>query len=1047
MDESIDIKIDTKRIEKYFEEPLFTVSIITFLIVIIRPFFDITLLQNVSLLNTLTLSVVFMSLACIACIYFVYIYFKNNIKNYYFIGIPGLVFIVTLFSWYADKYTDTIARDYTALSIVFALFLLFYSLALHRILKPQTSAILAIFLSGLLIHLIPAASGYLSAFDPHWYYKWSDQIVNPGQWQNQIVNPGLIPEHGYLTYPAMEGIDLSNRPFLVSILMASLATTLKPLGITLHNVATLYPGIFSAFIVLVLYCLVRDLFSGMKPYNYIAAILAVFMLILSPGFASKAIANNCEDDVLGMFLLVTSFLLFTISFKRKSLKYAFLCGFSFLLLRMAWGGYSYAVVVLGTFSAFYAVMNFIHKKNCVEHMPYFILPIGISFLYPLILHARGEMPSFILPPYIVLMPFGGAILLAFLLEMIRTYRYGKIEAESRIEDIIQRYIFSIGGLIMVLGIISIVFIGPLNIFNYLYSQIAGVKVEGVVGVTIAEQNPLASTFLGFLDAGYYRFGIALLIGVGMIPILLYLALVKRSMGSAFILAWSLPMLWGVVHKTAFIFTSSVPITVLGATIGLLSATNKKEFKGSRITPTLIIFCIPLLFLPFFGTNNYWVFRGTTPMHMGEYWQDSTTGEYYVGSGVDRFYWDTALQWLKTETEYNDAVLTWWDYGHWIGPISHRPVIIDNLQQDHYEIQDVARFFVNKTTEEDAFEIVEKYRDLYGADVYKEVYKNEDGVNLKWVVIDWTMIGKGGALHTIATGDIDKGIPGSGRNYGQCVFRQDLSILQPQYVVDEHGTTSYVKKIVFGYSSEAACGLSQGAALIIFYIKNDREISEITVMDRYGSEIPWNTWVGIHNASILGVQSLGNILTNVMNEKQYNIPTYNTLVYVPDEFNDFMMTRLYMGDYADSYSRFGLCTAGWCKNNSKLKHFKLEEDFTMGYVRVYRIIYNETKEMEECLTKYNVSKDTIAFYYSDECVHSQQMIPLVRELENESYKFLWIKTSDADRMKIAKKCLSNILQLNEGVPQFACPANGELHVGEFKNISTMREFVERCKVDF
>jgi hypothetical protein len=79
----------------------------------------------------------------------------------------------------------------------------------------------------------------------------------------------------------------------------------------------------------------------------------------------------------------------------------------------------------------------------------------------------------------------------------------------------------------------------------------------------------------------------------------------------------------------------------------------------------------------------------------------------------------------------------------------------------------------------------------------------------------------------------------------------------------------------------------------------------------------------------------------------------------------MLTKLYLGDYADSYYMSGgplsLCTTDWCKKaaekgpSERLKYFKLVDEFdgkhspdlsNGGFVRVYEVIYPEEMKEEE-----------------------------------------------------------------------------------------------------
>ena len=1047
-------------IVQHMEEPLFAISIVAFLVSIIGAILGQTVLNIIAIV---------MFLLGMVSIYFIYLYFKAGKKNYSFFGIPILILTTTISFWYAAQKSGFTLRDLNVTAIIFGTFLLFYAISIHKILKLRIAIVFAIFLSGLILHLAPAStvqgvnwSGmYLTALDPYFYYRHA----------NFIVENGYVPKHETLVYPN-DPPDFSNSRFMVSVLMGSIGTVLKNFGFTTYDIAMIYPGVFAAFSILIIYLLIRDLFADMRPYNYAAGILAAFILMLNPAFAVKAIATNCEDDALGMFLLISSFLLFAISFRRKSYIFSLLAGFSFLMLKLSWGGHIYAITVFGVFAFFYAFVNFIHNKNCTEHIPFFIIPVLISFLDPLILHPEGALPVFRMPSGLLLISISAPIFISFFLEMIRAYRAGRIEIkgdriEDKVENLIQKNIFQISAAVIVIGLLfSVSVMNPVDMFNFMTENIKGAKVSEIIGMTTAEQAALCSNF-NIFDPGTYAgcinrlidvFGIASLFGLGMVPALLYFAVKKRSLGSVFVLSWSLPMIWGVIHKSQYQFTASVPIVALGSTIGLLVIMKKKDLEGLKVIPTIVLLAVPIFFyflqggVPIFGP-----FGGTAVM--------------YRGMPGDIVYWDPTLQWLKTQPP-DSVILTWWDYGHWIAAISNRTSIADNTKARRFIVQDLAKFHVLIENETEALEIARRY-------------------NATHVMIDFTMIGKSGAPHFIATsglggyiplkgigakvecsngkncdyliddveegyastyingnqsgsmvidfgsryvinrtdirlGDIDGGyyqyivevstdgvewqevidktkgewrglqtdyfsdvnarfvkitgtyasvgnefrvasvriynprIEGEHMGYGQCRFSPSHSRIEPEYVSDGEGGFDKKRTIVF--TCTIGGHYSEYVGTVIFEVINDVkfEVKVNPIVTQrgqltLGKAISWSTWRQEHKASILGIQSpmtlLGNAIAYKENPDNYvSFSTFTTLVYVPEKFNRYMMTSLYLGDYMDEYKQLELCDP----SVQKLEHFELMDGFRgspeeffsgedisyLGYVRTYKINYPE-----------------------------------------------------------------------------------------------------------
>lgn len=934
-------KFKFKSLVEHFEEPLFALSIGAFLLTVgyffARNFTQKVFLQDLAFITNLLLFL----LGCLS-LYFIYLYFKAGRKNYRFLVIPLFIFLSCFFLYSANNTSGFTARDYGVFSLIFGIAVFLYALSVHEILELKVAAIFTLFLTALIIHLAPAytfpgaswSGRYLSALDPYYYYRHA----------GYIMEKGLVMERENLNYPTAPP-DTSEGRYLVSMLMATISLILRPLGITLHDVAMVYPGVFAALIALVLYLLMRDLFSEVKPYNYVVGILAAFMLIFSPAFASKAIASNCEDDALGMFLLVSSFLLSVLSIRRKSLLISLLAGFSFLMLRIGWSGYSYAIVVFGIFAFFYAISSFIHHRNCLVHIPYYLIIVFISQLYPLILHKQGVMPAFSVPGAVILLPVVVTVFLSFVLELIRKRFYGEIKIkeekrEDKLENFLERNILPLTSVVVLLGIFFLISpylfpklgfgMEPGNMVNYVIDMIKGAKVRAIIGKTTAEQNPLCGQFnSGCMKEFYNKFGLGTLFGLGMIPILFYFILVKRrDFGSLFVLSWSLPMIWGVMNKAQYQFVASVPIIALGSTVGLILVIKKKDLEGLKIVPT-IIFSAVILLLPWLQGSAliFGPFGGSTPM--------------YMGSSQDRIYWDDTLQWLKS-TPKNSVILTWWDYGHWIAAVSQRSSILDNVKANALMVQDIAKFHTLVENESEALKIAKRY-----------------GAN--YVIIDWTMIGKAGAPHFIATSNVtapynDPKREGEYMGYGQCGFSPKNSLLKPQITPNSEGGFDSTQRIVF------TCGIGGNPedyiGTIIFEIENGR-MKDIKVAPIVRSEgglrldvpISWDLWKKERGGSILGVQSLKTILGNALNygtNNYVNFPPFKTLIFVPKKFNNYMITRLYLGVYLDDYKQVGLTDL------QPLKHFKLVDGFKgdkrdnsyWGYVRAWKINYPEENQSIE-----------------------------------------------------------------------------------------------------
>jgi len=107
-----------------------------------------------------------------------------------------------------------------------------------------------------------------------------------------------------------------------------------------------------------------------------------------------------------------------------------------------------------------------------------------------------------------------------------------------------------------------------------------------------------------------------------------------------------------------------------------------------------------------------------------------------------------------------------------------------------------------------------------------------------------------------------------------------------------------------------------------------------------------------------------------------------------------------------------------------------------------------KTMQACLAQMNISKDTVAFHYSDSCKACNKSYWLVDEIEDEGNNFLWLN-EDSSNLNVHDQidCMEEFLNIAEGVPQYICVSTGESHTDTSKESyksGDIRSFVNRCE---
>ena len=95
---------------------------------------------------------------------------------------------------------------------------------------------------------------------------------------------------------------------------------------------------------------------------------------------------------------------------------------------------------------------------------------------------------------------------------------------------------------------------------------------------------------------------------------------------------------------------------------------------------------------------------------------------------------------------------------------------------------------------------------------------------------------------------------------------------------------------------------------------------------------------------------------------------------------------------------------------------------------------------KCFSDYGESPDAVVFVHSNSCPYCNSMKPIIKELENQGYKFYWAEGSDTKANNIVSSCFSALL--SGYVPQFICPQTGKEQTGAMIQ-EQLKEFADNC----
>jgi hypothetical protein len=167
----------------------------------------------------------------------------------------------------------------------------------------------------------------------------------------------------------------------------------------------------------------------------------------------------------------------------------------------------------------------------------------------------------------------------------------------------------------------------------------------------------------------------------------------------------------------------------------------------------------------------------------------------------------------------------------------------------------------------------------------------------------------------------------------------------------------------------------------------------------------------------------------------------------EKSENYAQVQPYMETYGDYLSlRFGAFfdpTKEICDNNV--------DDTGNGLVDCEDPDCNETllcnpEIIADCVSEFNITKDTVLFVASETCPWCALMKPGVESLMEEGYNAKTLMGSE-EAQTIINACLLDYM--SGSVPEFICPANGEIKTGAFTdanrelNLDAMRNWFDSC----
>ncbi len=633
-------------------------------------------------------------------------------------ALMGVALIAVIFKIPGDTLLILLLTAYMALSALVA----------GRIIKPQTAVVMVLAVTAILFRVYPALPGsgpmpghLISMDDPYYHYKQTEKLYEMG----------TIPRIDFTIYPPHGRAAPHKFPYYYNTYLALMT------GNPIRDITILYPLLISAFGAVMMFFFIKELTGDWKSGMFGGLFFATM-----PALLTKSVAGAIEEDLMGMVLGIFSLYLLAKAMKsdgRENTKYAVLSGVAFFITIVSWKGVVFLFAIPFTALGIYSIFSILLKYDIWRTIRAAIIAGAIPIAGNLVFLTNFHIDVTQIGPY------GFMLFMGVLAELIRIRIWKKEDTKHGLE---KRYFTQFAAIVIIATLIALFAIGIdriLSVPQKAFEEFAGTSAHNfLVDKTISEQAALArGDLIKKLTTGYTKYHIAeplTVIMAVLVPVfLLYYFFKDRDRMFELLRAYLICLIFFLVAmqfvwvEARLTFSQSLGFLLLGSMIGLMLPNNWKEM-GSWKVITLLVVMVVIPFTIFYPYNNSDAWKRTK-----------------IPAPVDPA-WFLGVKWLDEHIRpgayigdkyiNGDYVLTWWDYGHFITALSRATVIADPLQAGEEYIMRIARFFYNTTSEDEAMQWL-----------MEQPWNPKDpdgGHKVKYVILDYSLIGKSGALSFLGT---------------------------------------------------------------------------------------------------------------------------------------------------------------------------------------------------------------------------------------------------------------------------------------------------------
>ncbi|KKN36420.1 hypothetical protein LCGC14_0773920, partial [marine sediment metagenome] len=530
------------------------------------------------------------------------------------------------------------------------------------------AAIILIVTLAILLRLSPLIHGIrlIKAFDP--WIQW--------------YNAEYLSEHSFYEYFNWvdtkswypEGFNRGGlRPGLTFTVVAIYKIfNFFGVPVSLYDVCYFFPAFMGGLTVLVIY------FLGKEILNRGTGLFAAFFLAFNPGYLQRTTAGFFDNETIGVFATLMTFLFFIKAVKSGKFVHAILGGIFLGYLSLSWGGYQFVFLIFPIICFILVLTDKFNEKILISYAGVQGTGLLIFSLYT----------KFDYSNLISSLEIGGIFFFTVLLLIFHIIQKKKKDHPNFYKNLLYTIKWTLIPGILILAII--LWVAPQLIpFGF------GARFWTILNPLFRNQIALVASVAEQMPSAWSVFYYNTLIPLLLVPLGLYFCFKRLAPADIFLIAFLILMYYftGSMIRIILIFAPAAALMgayglvsilkIFGSFIGEskvgVSRKRIRQLRGTLGNSEVAVVYIIV------GILCYAQVAHAALIATEQMSQVQMVPGAGAGVGGELHDWEEVLTYMRTNLKGTDVVVSWWDYGYWLTPVGNVTTVNDNATKNQTRI--------------------------------------------------------------------------------------------------------------------------------------------------------------------------------------------------------------------------------------------------------------------------------------------------------------------------------------------------------------------------